>query len=272
VSAFLQPHIIDEMTALVSRAAAAVMEIRASTLSVRQKSDLSPVTDADHASEDIISDGLRHLLPGLQIVSEEAGALPSSVDTEFALIDPLDGTREFIAGRDDFTVNLAVIAGGRPLVGVVAAPALEMIWRTTAAGGAERLHLQPGGPPREARETIVIHSATPEPHRLRALVSRSHLDERTRAWLARYNAATLTECGSSLKFCRLAEGAADVYPRLAPTMEWDIAAGDAVLTAAGGAVLTPDGARLIYGQTGRGFRIPEFIAWGRPPAPENGPR
>lgn len=265
---FLQPRLVDEMTDLVSRAAAAVMKIRSSALAVRHKSDSSPVTAADDASEDIIARGLQQLLPGLDIISEEAAAhsAPQSVGATFALIDPLDGTREFVAGHDDFTVNLAIIAQGRPVVGLVAAPALQLVWRSKAEGGAERLHLQPGATSQEARDRTDIRTAMPEANRLRALVSRSHLDERTTAWLAQRSGVALTACGSSLKFCRLAEGSADVYPRLAPTMEWDVAAGDAVLTAAGGAVLTPDGAPLVYGQTGRGLRIPEFIAWGRPPA------
>ena len=142
----------------------------------------------------------------------------------------------------------------------------QLIWRGKAEGRAERLHLQPGATSQEARDRTDIRTAMPQANRLRALVSRSHLDERTTAWLAQRSGVTLTACGSSLKFCRLAEGSADVYPRLAPTMEWDVAAGDAVLTAAGGAVLTPDGAPLVYGQTGRGLRIPDFIAWGMPPA------
>ena len=264
---FLQPRLVDEMTDLVSRAAAAVMKIRSSALAGRHKSDSSPVTAADDASEDIIARGLQELLPGLDIISEEAAArsVPQSLGATFALVDPLDGTREFVAKHDDFTINLAIIVQGRPVVGLVAAPALQLIWRGKAEGRAERLHLQPGATSQEARDRTDIRTAMPQANRLRALVSRSHLDERTRAWLAQRSGVTLTACGSSLKFCRLAEGSADVYPRLAPTMEWDVAAGDAVLTAAGGAVLTPDGAPLVYGQTGRGLRIPEFIAWGRPP-------
>jgi 3'(2'), 5'-bisphosphate nucleotidase len=265
---FLDPRLIDELTALVSRAAAAVMDVRSSALAVRQKPDASPVTAADEASEEIIADGLRRLLPGLDVVSEEAAArsAPRSVTSAFALVDPLDGTREFIAGHDDFAINLAVIAEGRPVFGLVAAPALQLIWRSRAGGGAERLRLAPGAPLQDARDKIEIHTAIPSAGRLRAVVSRSHLDERTTAWLARRNGVELMPCGSALKFCRVAEGTADIYPRLAPTMEWDVAAGDAVLTAAGGGVFTPDGEPLVYGQTGRGLRIPDFIAWGSPPA------
>jgi 3'(2'), 5'-bisphosphate nucleotidase len=264
VNDLLQSRLIDELTALVSLAAKAVLDIRSSPLDVRQKSDASPVTAADEASEEIVAEGLRRLLPGVDVVSEEAAAkaAPRSIASTFVLVDPLDGTREFIAGHNEFAINLAIVAEGRPVFGLVAAPALHMIWRSKASGGAERLHLAPGAS--EASETADIRTATPG-DRLRALVSRSHLDDRTAAWLERRSAGR-TPCGSSLKFCRVAEGAADIYPRLAPTMEWDVAAGDAVLTAAGGAVLTPEGEPLRYGKIDRGLLIPEFIAWGSPPA------
>lgn len=261
----LHPHLIDELTALLSRAAEAVMRIRMSPLTVRQKSDASPVTAADEASEEIIAEGLRRVLPGTAVISEEAAAkaAPQSAAPLFALVDPLDGTREFIAGRDEFAINLAIVADSRPVLGLVAAPALQTIWRSAATGGAERLQLAPGAL-REVCRPVAIHTAAPHA-RLRALVSRSHPEERTAAWLAQQGAVEKMPCGSALKFCRIAEGAADVYPRLAPTMEWDVAAGDAVLTAAGGAVLTPDGDQLHYGQAGRGLIIPAFIAWGRSP-------
>jgi 3'(2'), 5'-bisphosphate nucleotidase len=265
VNDFLQSPLIDELTAMVSRAAAAVLEIRSSSLAVRQKADASPVTAADEASEEIIAEGLRRLLPGVDVISEEAAAkaAPRTIASTFILVDPLDGTREFIAGHDEFAINLAIVAEGRPIFGLVSAPALHMIWRSKVAGGAERLRLAPGAS--QASEVADIRTAAPRDNRLRALVSRSHLDERTRAWLAEH-AADQVPCGSSLKFCRVADGTADVYPRLAPTMEWDVAAGDAVLTAAGGAVLTPEGSPLTYGQIDRGLIIPEFIAWGSPPS------
>lgn len=264
----LGPGLVDELTTLVSRAARAVMDVRSSSLAVRQKADASPVTAADEASEDIIIEGLRHLLPGLDIISEETAArsAPQSVGSTFALIDPLDGTREFIAGNDEFAINLAIIADGRPVFGLVSAPALNLIWRSRIGGGAERMRLAPGAPLQDAQDTVEIRTASSAAKRLRAVVSRSHMDERTTAWLAQQAGVDLMPCGSALKFCRVAEGAADIYPRLAPTMEWDVAAGDAVLTAAGGAVLTPGGQPLRYGQTDRGLIIPDFIAWGSPPA------
>ncbi len=261
----LQSSLIGELTALVSRAAAAIMQIRSSTVAVRHKSDASPVTAADEASEDIIAEGLRRLLPGIDVISEEAAAkaAPRSIASTFVLVDPLDGTREFIAGHDEFAINLAIVAERRPVFGLISAPALQTIWRCKASGGAERLHLAAGES--EARETADIRTTAPHDC-LRALVSRSHLDERTTAWLAQRAGVEMISCGSSLKFCRVAEGAADIYPRLAPTMEWDVAAGNAVLTAAGGAVLTPDGQPLLYGHIDRGLVIPEFVAWGSPPS------
>ncbi len=265
---FLEPRLADELTALVSNAAKAVMDIRSIPFSVRQKQDTSPVTAADEASEEIIASGLQRLLPGLDIISEEAAThtAPQSAASVFALIDPLDGTREFIAGRDEFTINLAIVVEGRPVFGLVSAPALQSIWRGSA-NGAERLNLAPGAPPQDASGRMQIRTAPAHHNRLRALVSRSHLDAQTTAWLAERSGVELMECGSAVKFCRVAEGAADIYPRLAPTMEWDVAAGDAVLTAAGGAVLTPEGKRLIYGRIDRGLRIPGFLAWGS--APQN---
>jgi 3'(2'), 5'-bisphosphate nucleotidase len=264
----LEPRLIEELTALVSQAAAAVMRVRASTISVREKADASPVTAADEASEDIIAEGLRRLMPGLDVISEEAAAraVPQAAARTFALVDPLDGTREFIAGRDEFTINLAIVTGGRPVFGLVSAPALHCIWRGVIARGAERLQLAPGASPHDASERTAIRTSPPREDRLRALASRSHLDADTAAWLAQHSGVEVSSCGSAVKFCRIAEGAADVYPRLAPTMEWDVAAGDAVLTAAGGAVLTPDGLPVTYGRVDRGLRIPAFIAWGRAPA------
>lgn len=265
---FQDPLLADELTSLVSRAAAAVMDIRASALAVRQKSDASPVTAADEASEEIILQGLHRLLPGIMVASEEAAAqsAPQALASAFVLVDPLDGTREIIAGRDEFTINLAIVRDARPVLGLVSAPALNCIWRGATASGAERLRLVPGAAPHQAQDKVSIRTAIPRSGHLRAVVSRSHLDAETQTWLSQKSGVELLPCGSALKFCRVAEGAADIYPRLAPTMEWDVAAGDAVLTAAGGAVLTPEGRPLVYGRIDSGLRIPAFIAWGQPEA------
>jgi 3'(2'), 5'-bisphosphate nucleotidase len=263
----VDPFMADALTALVSRAAARVLDIRSSTLAVRHKADASPVTLADEASEEIIIAGLNDLLPGLAVISEEAAArrAPHAQAACFALVDPLDGTREFVAGSDEFVINLAIVSNGRPLFGVVAAPALGLVWRGGVTHAAERLALPPGLPPEQARDRTAIRTRALGDAPPRILVSRSHLDPDTAAWIGRYPRAETAPCGSALKFCRIAQGAADIYPRLAPTMDWDVGAGDAVLTAAGGAVLTAEGRPLTYGAVDRDLRIPAFIAWGRPP-------
>jgi 3'(2'), 5'-bisphosphate nucleotidase len=185
-------------------------------------------------------------------VSEEA--VPKQAPgRDFVLIDPLDGTKELIAGRDEFTVNIAIVRSGDPVLGVVTAPALDMIWRGIVGHGADRI--SGDGVP------VPIHTR-PRPQRLTVAVSRTHPDAATEALLARLPVGHRIACGSALKFCRVAEGEADFYPRLAPTSEWDLAAGHAVLVAAGGVVVTPDGAPLRYGHVGNEFLVPGFMAWG----------
>ncbi len=247
-----------ELSALVARASAAIL--RLSGGSVQQKADGSPVTEADHASEAMILESLDRLLPGVPVVSEErlGAKAPPALSGSFILVDPLDGTREFVKGLDEYTVNVALIAAGRPIAGLVSAPARRQLWRGVVGRGAERLGM-----------TDESYSA-PEPIRTRAwpqhgavaLVSRSHQDAATTALLAKLANAEREACGSSLKFCRIAEGTADIYPRLGPTCEWDIGAGHAVLVAAGGGVTAPDGSELAYGRAADNFRVPGFIAWG----------
>ena len=224
---------------------------------VRRKADSTPVTDADEAANRMIVERLSTLAPDIPVVAEESPetcAGPDFAWPRFWLVDPLDGTREFIAGRDEYTVNVALVASGRPVLGVVGAPARGVCfggvegvgaWREDAAG---------------ARRAIAARTAPDEGSI--ALASRSHRDLATDAWLAGAGVARTTRIGSSLKFCLVAEGAADVYPRFGRTMEWDTAAGHAVLAAAGGRVLTGDGAALAYGKPG--FENPHFIARGRP--------
>lgn len=262
-------RLLDELTSIVSAAAAAILAARTRPLDARRKADLSPVTAADHAAEAVILQGLARVLPGIPVVSEEAAAdmLPASIGDTFILVDPLDGTHELLAGRDEFTVNVAIVSGGDPRLGIVGAPAQGLIWRGSKDGGAERLVLTPGAPASDIRERSAIR-ARPRPGAgLVAAVSRSHLDSATQALLARLPITDLFACGSALKFCQLAEGIADVYPRLSATCEWDIAAGHAVLAAAGGTVTTPEGAPLRYGRSSAGFRVPSFVAWGDPGAP-----
>ena len=253
---------IDDLTALVSRAAAAIQRIGPQAAGRRMKADGSPVTDADEAAEAVILDGLARLMPGVPVVSEEAAARAAHprLGSRFILVDPLDGTREFLAGLDEFTVNLAIVVDGVPAVGLIAAPAHGRIWRGATGRGAERLDLAPGAGPDAAGNVTPLRPRRRPARGLVAAVSRSHLDPRTAAFVAGLPQAERMVCGSSLKFCRLAEGSADVYPRLAPIREWDIAAGHAVLAASGGTMAAPDGSALVYGRSAD-FRVPGFVAW-----------
>jgi len=260
----LAETLLDDLTAITWRAAAAILQVDPAAADRRLKSDRSPVCAADVVAEAVIVDGLARLLPRLPIVSEEAVAAPrpAAIGNAFALVDPLDGTREFLVGRPEFTVNLAIVVDGTPTVGLVAAPALHTIWRGVAGKRAERLRLPPGGGLAEVRDVARIATRPLPANGIVAAVSRSHFDERTEAFLSRFAIADRIVSGSSLKFCRIAEGVADLYPRLAPIREWDIAAGHAVLAAAGGIVMAPDGTSLTYGQARAGFRLEGFVACG----------
>jgi 3'(2'),5'-bisphosphate nucleotidase len=249
---------------LAVAAGAAIMDIYHAGAKVRLKADSSPVSDADEAAESIILAGLARHAADIPVVAEEAAAAGRIPQTGalFILVDPLDGTREFISRNGEFTVNIALIEHGAPVAGVVYAPALETIW----TGGAEARRAQApwnkAGAQPNAYTPIKTRPAAAKG--LTALGSRSHPDPQTAAYLQRLNVAETIAAGSSLKFCRLAEGAADVYARCGPTMEWDIAAGDAVLRAAGGMVLDANGAPVVYGK--QGFRSGSFVAWGAPSA------
>jgi 3'(2'), 5'-bisphosphate nucleotidase len=260
--------LLDDLTTLVSEAAAAILTARATGLDPRSKADQSPVTAADMAAESVILNGLARLLPGVAVVSEESAdtGRHAPLDDSFILVDPLDGTRELVAGRDEFTVNVAVMHAGRPALGIVSAPAYGLLWRGSAATGAERLRLSPGAPANAACERVAIRTRRRPASGLIAAISRSHLDAATEALLARLPVTNRLTCGSAIKFCRLAEGGADLYPRLSPTCEWDVAAGHAVLVAAGGAVTKPDGTPLPYGRIAECFRVPAFVAVGDPSA------
>lgn len=268
----LDGRLLDELTTLVSAAGAAILAARAGSLDERTKADLSPVTAADHAAEAVILAGLARLLPGVCVVSEEEAsgsdsAFTAPIPDSFILVDPLDGTRELVAGRDEFTVNVAIVSRGRPRLGIVAAPAQGIIWRGIEGKGAERLRLLPGAPASAAQEHAAICTRLSPPAGFVAVVSRSHLDADTQRFLGRLPVIDRLASGSAVKFCQVAEGAADVYPRLSTTCEWDVAAGHAVLVAAGGAVLTPEGAPLRYGQAALNYRVPSFVAWGDRSAP-----
>ena len=257
-------RLLDDLTEIVSRASAATLAKSFSQVEQRLKPDLSPVTEADEASEAAILDGVGRLLPGVAIIAEESFArAPARLGASIVIVDPLDGTKEFLAGRDEFTVNVAVVTDGVPVAGLIAAPAQGLLWRGVIGNGAERLRLKWGEGPARAYERSAIRTR-PAPERLVVATSRSHLDELTEEYLSRMPLAKRYLCGSSIKFCHIAQGDADIYPRLSPTNEWDIAAGCAILTAAGGVVTTPDGGNLRFGQAAKRFKVPAFIAWGDP--------
>jgi len=254
-------RLIDDLTTIVSQAAAATLLKPVDEVERRVKADQSPVTAADEASEAVILAGLARLIPGLPVVAEESvGQAPADLGESFACVDPLDGTKEFIAGRDEFTVNLAIVTHGVPIAGVIAAPAQGVLWRGVPGHFAEKLRLTPGEPVAKAQERVALKTRT-APDTLKVAVSRSHLDANSEAFLARFAQVERYACGSSVKFCHIAEGKADLYPRLGPTSEWDIAAGCAILAAAGGVVTGPDGQPLRFGGGGK-FLVPGFIAWG----------
>jgi 3'(2'), 5'-bisphosphate nucleotidase len=256
------------LTDLVIRAGAAILAVNRGAMRVDDKADGSPVTEADLAADRIIADGLARLVPGIPTLSEERVHLAKPpYHGSYFLTDPLDGTKEFIAGRSEFTVNLALVTNGTPLLGIIGAPALGMVWRGLVGRGAERL----------TNEGAVVEPIHTRSHPRRGYpwivtVSRSHADRRTEAFIAGRPGAIREVLGSAVKFGRVAEGGADIYPRLAPTSEWDVAAGHAVVTAAGGKITDIRGADLQFGKGRRGpngqpdFIVPEFIAWGDPEA------
>ena len=259
-------RLLDGLTLVVSRAAAAILAMPRASLDPREKPDRSPVTSADMASEAVILEGLARLMPGVAVLSEEATGtrpvLPSG--GRLFIVDPLDGTREFLAGLDEYVVNIALMDNGVPVAGVVAAPARGLIWRGQVGQGAERLVLPKDASLIGLGERVIIRTRARPASGARVLISRSHLDSATDAFVDRLPRPEKIACGSALKFCLLAEGTADIYPRLAPTSEWDIAAGHAVLLAAGGDVRKPDGSALRYGDgyaEGK-YLVPAFIASG----------
>ncbi|MEM7041644.1 MAG: 3'(2'),5'-bisphosphate nucleotidase CysQ [Pseudomonadota bacterium] len=238
--------LLPEIVALADKAGAVIMEHYRGEVEVKTKADASPVTAADEAGEAVILEGLATLAPDIPVIAEEkvaAGDIPDVGDGRFWLVDPLDGTKEFISKNGEFTVNIALIDGNGPLMGVVLAPAREKAWWGLRGAGAWT---------RAADGTATNIQVRPAPAGgLTAVASRSHSDEATEKFLDEVGASERISAGSSLKFCLIAEGRADIYPRFGPTMEWDVAAGHAVLLAAGGHVTTLDGAPF-------GYRKPDF--------------
>jgi 3'(2'), 5'-bisphosphate nucleotidase len=258
--------LMEPLTALVVKAGEAILAVNRARMRVEGKQDGSPVTEADLAADRIICSGLSQLASDVPMLSEERtelAALPFR--DSFFLVDPLDGTKEFVAGRDEFTVNLALVTNGIPLLGIVSAPALGLLWRGIVGRGAERLSIAGS------------NTGVPEPIHTRALpkpgepwiaaVSRSHGDPQSDAFIAARPGAVRRTVGSAVKFGRIAEGSADIYPRFGPTCEWDVGAGCALVTAAGGKVTDGRGGALRFGEPReKAFIVPDFIAWGDPQA------
>ncbi|WP_370450686.1 3'(2'),5'-bisphosphate nucleotidase CysQ [Palleronia sediminis] len=246
------------MRRLALEAGDAIMEIYgADDFEVKTKSDASPVTEADEAADALISAGLRAAFPDTPLVTEEQAASHGQDVATFLIVDPLDGTKEFVKRRGDFTVNIAYVENGVPIRGVVYAPAKGRLFYTEADGRAVE---ETGDLAKDAPgETRALTVATPDDGALRVVASKSHRDAATDDYIGRYNVADVKSAGSSLKFCLVATGEADFYPRLGRTMEWDTAAGHAVLAGAGGQVVRfDDHAPLAYGKPG--FENPFFIA------------
>ena len=250
--------LMEVMRRLALEAGDRIMEIyEAAEMDVKLKSDASPVTEADEAADAIISAGLRRAFPDLMLVTEEQSATHGASGDTFLIVDPLDGTKEFIHRRGDFTVNIALVEGGVPTRGVVYAPAKERMFFTRADGRS----VEETG----AFDKVEIGKLTPisvsdaDNSALMVVASKSHRDQATDDYIARYDVRDMTSAGSSLKFCLVATGEADLYPRLGRTMEWDTAAGHAVLAGAGGTVVRfDDHEPLTYGKPD--FANPFFIA------------
>lgn len=246
----------EQLAAIAEAAAQVILPFWRAGVAVEHKPDASPVTEADRTAEALILERLDHLYPGVQTIAEEAVCAdgpPEAVESRFFLIDALDGTRGFVRGGESFTVNIGLIAGGVPVAGAVTAPALGLSWRT-GKGGAFRRRLGD-----DAWQPIRVRE---KPETGVAVLSHSLSDEEAGRLAARHGCADWQGADSSIKFCFIAEGRFDVYPRNGPTSEWDTAAGDAVLRAAGGRVLALDGAPLTYGKTGARLITPGFVAMG----------
>jgi 3'(2'), 5'-bisphosphate nucleotidase len=258
---------IETFETLALAAGKAILEVYNAGPSVSYKQDASPVTEADERAEAIILAGLKAAYPDIPVVAEEAAAagnIPDVSGKRFFLVDPLDGTKEFINRRDDFTVNIALIEDGIPVAGIVYAPARKVAY-TGSDGHAEKLVIA-DDLTIASRERIGCRKAAEE---LTAVASRSHNSPETEAFLNERGITSTRSVGSSLKFCMVAEGAADVYPRFGRTMEWDTAAGDAVLRAAGGMTLDLEDKAFRYGKTKQAsdsdFANGHFVAWGAKP-------
>jgi 3'(2'), 5'-bisphosphate nucleotidase len=252
------------LAAITARAGDIVMRHYASgDVANWKKDDASPCTAADQDAERFILAELMKAAPGVPVVAEEqaAGGATPAIGAHFFLVDPLDGTKEFLNRNGEFTVNIAEIENGVPVRGVVYAPAKHRLFVGELAGGAFELELHSGAA-LDWSAARPIHVRKPDAGGMIAVASRSHRDSKTDEYLAHYNVKDCVTAGSSLKFCLVAAGEADIYPRHGRTMEWDTAAGHAVLAAAGGSVTKLDGSPFLYGKAAEGFANPFFVAKG----------
>jgi 3'(2'), 5'-bisphosphate nucleotidase len=251
--------LVTVMRRLALEAGAKIMEIYESdSFEVKVKSDASPVTEADEAADALISAGLREAFPGTILITEEQAATHEKRAETFLIVDPLDGTKEFVNRRGDFTVNIAYVENGAPIRGVVYAPARGRMFYTLADGSA----VEEAGPfdLDAPGQTSPIRVSDPDNGALMVVASKSHRDQATDDYIGKYAVKDMKSAGSSLKFCLVATGEADLYPRVGRTMEWDTAAGHAVLAGAGGRVVRFDDHQpLVYGK--EGFANPFFIAY-----------
>ena len=241
-----------------------IMQVYATDFDVDHKDDNSPVTEADEKAETLILEALANADPNLPVLAEEAVAAGHIPDhgSRFALVDPLDGTREFINKRGEFTVNIGIIENGVPVMGVVYAPALDRLFVADSRFSAWQATAEPGAPVPQPSERTELRIRPAPKAGLTAIASKSHRSDETNAFLETQPIAEIVSAGSSLKFCLIAAGEADLYPRHGRTMEWDTAAGQAVAEAAGARVTETDGTPLLYGKKSRGYDNPHFIVWG----------
>lgn len=245
-----------DLAEICEAAATLILPLWRSGLEVSRKGDDSPVTEADQRGEALILAALAERFPDIPVVSEEHASefgVPSAIGARFFLVDPLDGTKAFVRGDPNFTVNIGLVQDGRPVAGAVVAPVTGETWFTKGGQAMKRLRGEDAAPIRvrawDAGQSV-------------ALVSHTMKDETLRKLAETYGFAKTEPMDSSIKFCRIAEGSADIYPRHGPTMEWDIAAGHAVLEAAGGRMATPEGEAFAYGKADAGFRNGWFVARG----------
>jgi 3'(2'), 5'-bisphosphate nucleotidase len=259
-------HLVEGLLPTVLAAGRIEMRHFAAGVTVETKADATPVTVADREAEEALLEGLHKVASGVPVIAEEAvaaGAIPEVKDA-FFLVDPLDGTRAFIKKSPEFTINIGLVERSRPVFGIIYVPARGELYATLAPDEAVEAHIAPDAENVRLDTCSLkrLHTRVPDPNALVAFASRSHAAQSTEAFLARLPIAETRKASSSLKFCLIAKGEADLYARLGQTSEWDTAAGHAILVAAGGCVTTLDGAPLLYGKSAGGFANPHFVAWG----------